>query len=100
MNLFIFILLVIPLVLSEKPECKHIDPIKSTKEWETLDRSDCNITKHQLKNDDEHYKYYDEGVHAYSFNVLTSDKIGPFREIPATYHERQAFEITILFFQL
>ncbi|CAD5213301.1 unnamed protein product [Bursaphelenchus okinawaensis] len=86
-TVFIVALFTLLSVKAEESECEHINPNRKLKEWDSLDRSECNVTEHKLNNEHKHYKYYEEGVNSYSFNVLTSDKIGPKRNVPKTFHE-------------
>jgi hypothetical protein len=90
---------------SEYPECIWHDPIKQADEWRTYHKSACKITIFKPGNcvwsnilswplivfleeeteEDHRYKY---GNDQYSFNVYVSDKIGPHRKIPVTYHKK------------
>ncbi|KAI6187710.1 putative N-acetylgalactosaminyltransferase 8 [Aphelenchoides besseyi] len=69
------------------PECPYIDPVKEVDKWRSFDRKNCNITIFKPEESDPEYEVYKFGSDQYSFNSYVSDKIGPFRDLPITYHK-------------
>lgn len=72
----------------ELPECIWHDPIKQADEWRSYHKSACKITVFKPEEETEEDKRYNYGSEQYSFNVYVSDKIGPHRKIPTTYHKK------------
>ncbi|KAI6217821.1 Glyco-trans-2-like domain-containing protein [Aphelenchoides fujianensis] len=69
------------------PECPYIDPAKDVQKWKDFDRKSCNVSLFKPAEESEEFKIYQWGSDSFSFNSYVSDKIGPFREIPVTYHK-------------
>ncbi|KAI6192469.1 putative N-acetylgalactosaminyltransferase 8 [Aphelenchoides fujianensis] len=69
------------------PECPYIDPAKDVQKWKAFDRKSCNVSLFKPAEESEEFKIYQWGSDSFSFNSYVSDKIGPFREIPVTYHK-------------
>lgn len=70
------------------PECPYHDPIKQAEDWRHYHKTTaCKITIFKPEEETDEDRRYQYGSEKYSFNVYVSDKIGPHRKIPVTYHK-------------